>query len=214
MDRIALDIETIPLAKDPDFDSPEDWSVYAIALGHSAPDSDTVVDVLFRDNPHFTAERDLIERMIDWVADHTRGEARTILTYNGESYDLPVLRHRAYELDEAITDSNLAERLYLLLETSLHTDLIQIMKERKGYFVSLDDALEEHNIDADKPEWMGKPLEGSDMPSMGLELISSRQNDELRKKVYRYAASDVKPLFDLDRKLNARECTSRELSQR
>lgn len=197
MDHIALDIETIPLETDPDFDDPSHWTVFAIALGHKAPGSDIVVDVLFRDSEHFNAERDLINRMIDWVADRTNGEARTLITYNGDSYDLPILKHRATTLDDEIPDSNLAERLYMMLETSLHTDLIQDIKQQKGYYVSLDDALDEFSIDADEPKWMGSTVTGSDMPSMGLELVSGRANDGLRDTVRRYAASDVEPLFRL-----------------
>lgn len=197
MDLVAIDIETIPLEQDPDFNNPSDWTVFAVAIGHSSPESDTVVDVLFRDSPHFNSERELIDRMIDWIAERTSGEARTLITYNGESYDLPILKHRAYVLDDENPESNLAERLYLLLETSLHTDLIQLMEDKKGYYVSLDDALEEFGIDADEPSWLGSTVTGADMPSMGLELISGRDNPELRETVRRYAASDVEPLFEL-----------------
>ena len=207
MDHIALDIETIPLKTDPDFDDPSHWTVFAVALGHKPPDSDFVVDVLFRDNTHFDAEQDLIERMIDWIAEHTHGKQRRILTYNGESYDLPILKHRAYVLDDEVPDSNLAERLYMMLETSLHTDLIQDIKQEKGYYVSLDDALDEFSIDADEPKWMGKPVAGEDMPSMGLEIISGRANDGLRETVKRYAASDVEPLFRLYEELQPSETT-------
>lgn len=207
MDHIALDIETIPLETDPDFDDPSHWTVFAIALGHKTPDSDMVVDVLFRDHAHFDAERDLIERMIDWIAEHTHGKQRRILTYNGESYDLPILKHRATVLDDEIPDSNLAERLYMMLETSLHADLIQDIKQQKGYYVSLDDALDEFSIDADEPEWMGSTVTGADMPSMGLELVSGRANDGLRDTVRRYAASDVEPLFRLYEELQSTKAT-------
>ena len=203
MDNIALDIETIPLETDPDFNDPSHWTVFAIALGHKPPDSDFVVDVLFRDNTHFDAERDLIERMIDWIAEHTHGKQRRILTYNGESYDIPILKHRATVLDDEIADSNVAERLYMMLETSLHTDLIQDIKQQKGYYVSLDDALDEFSIEADEPKWMGPKVTGADMPSMGLELLFERANDELRETVKRYAASDVGPLFRLYEELQS-----------
>jgi len=209
MDHIALDIETIPLETDPDFDDPSHWTVFAVALGHKAPDSDLVVDVLFRDSVHFNAERDLINRMIDWVADRTNGEARTLITYNGDSYDFPILRHRTCVLDDEFPDSNVAERLCMMLETSMHTDLIQSMKDRKGYYVSLEDSLEEFDISYDEPEWLGSTVTGADMPSMGLEVISGRANPELRETVYSYAASDVKPLFQLHQSLNERQCMSR-----
>lgn len=200
MDLIALDIETIPLEKDPNFDNPEHWAIFAVALGHYSERTSTVVDVLFRDNPGLHAERVLLNNMIDWIAERTHGKARTILSYNGKSYDLPILQYRAYELDEAITDSNLTERLNLLMETSHHTDLIKDMKDRKGYYVSLDDALDEFSIKADEPEWLGKKITGADMPSMGLELLAERApsaNDDLREAVRRYASSDVAPLFEL-----------------
>jgi len=46
--RIAIDIETIPLVNDPDFQNPEHWTVFAVALGHAPPHGDTNVTVLFR----------------------------------------------------------------------------------------------------------------------------------------------------------------------
>ena len=35
------------------------------------------------------------------------------------------------------------------------------------------------------------------MPSMGAELVDGGEADGLRDAVYRYAASDVEPLFEL-----------------
>lgn len=95
----------------------------------------------------------------------------------------------------------MVNRLYLLTQTSDHTDLILEMKEREGYWVSLDDALDMYGIDSDTPYWMDKPVEGSDMPSMGLELLSNTDNPRLRDVARRYAASDVEPLFELHEKL-------------
>lgn len=69
--------------------------------------------------------------------------------------------------------------------------------EERGYHVALDEMLDEHGIEADCPEWLGKEVSGSDMPSMGMELLSDRSNEDLREVVRRYAASDVAPLFEL-----------------
>jgi hypothetical protein len=194
--RITIDIETIPLVNGPDFQNPEHWTVFAVALGHAPPQGDTNVTVLFRDNPTLTAEGELINDTIDWIADRT-DSGRTILTYNGNNYDLPVLKHRASRIDDVDSGMSVSKRLNLLLDTSNHVDLIQEMKDRKGDWVSLDDALEIHQITADEPEWMGSKVTGDDMPSMGIELLTDRPNADLREAVRRYAASDVAPLFEL-----------------
>jgi hypothetical protein len=198
--RIAIDIETIPLVNDPDFQNPEHWTVFAVALGHAPPHGDTNVTVLFRNTPTLTAEGELINDTIDWIADRT-DSGRTILTYNGNNYDLPVLRHRASRIDDVDSGMSVSRRLTLLLDTSNHVDLIQDMKDWKGDWVSLDDALEIHQITADEPEWMGSKVTGAEMPSMGIELLSDRPNADLRRVVERYAASDVDPLFELHEKL-------------
>lgn len=198
--RIAIDIETIPLVNDPDFQNPEHWTVFAVALGHAPPHGDTNVTVLFRNTPTLTAEGELINDTIDWIADRT-DSGRTILSYNGNNYDLPVLRHRASRIDDVDSGMSVSRRLALLLDTSNHVDLIQDMKDRKGDWVSLDDALEIHQITADEPEWMGSKVTGAEMPSMGIELLSDRPNTDLRRVVERYAASDVDPLFELHEKL-------------
>lgn len=99
----------------------------------------------------------------------------------------------------------MGERLNILLDTSTHVDLIEKMREREGDWVSLDDALEAYGIDADEPEWMGSKVTGADMPSMGLELLTDRNNTDLRETVRRYAASDVAPLFELHDRLSGCE---------
>jgi hypothetical protein len=201
-DRIALDLETIPLVDNPDFETPAHWTVFAAALGHSDGDA-TEVDVLFRDSHTYTSEAALINDAIDWIAERA-GSNRVILTYNGENYDLPVLKHRAERIDAAETGSNVSERLSLLLDTSQHVDLIEDMRDMTGDWVSLDDALESHDITADTPMWMGEKVAGADMPSMGLELLTERDNTDLREAVRRYAASDVEPLFELHESLQGR----------
>lgn len=199
-DRIALDIETIPLETDPDFEKPCHWTVFAVALGH-IDDSMTEPDinVVFRDNPSTRAENRLLSVTLDWIAERApTAENRELLTYNGSKYDLPILQNRARRAQRSHPQDNVLERLALFLDSTDHIDLIQIMREKEGHWVSLDDALEAHSIDADEPYWLDKPITGADMPEMGLEILTDRPNDDLREAVRRYAASDVAPLFELD----------------
>jgi len=201
-DRVALDLETIPLVKDPAFDDPSHWTPFCVALGYDSGVGDPDVDVLFRNNGTIGSEAQLLHSMIDWIADRT-DDSPVLLTYNGQSYDLPILKHRSDVINDEIPGSNLVERLYLLTQTCDHVDLIQLMKDREGYWVSLDDALDQYGIASDDPEWLGKPVTGSDMPEMGLELLSDAPNDDLQEAVRRYASTDVQPLFELDRELRS-----------
>lgn len=194
--RVALDIETIPLVDNPDFQDPAHWTVFAVALGHAPPDDDLSVTVLFRDGATLTAEGELITDTIDWVANQT-ASGRTILTYNGNKYDLPILEHRAARIDDVEPGENIGERLSLLLDTSTHTDLIEDMKEQEGEWISLDDALSSYGIGGDQPDWRKTKVTGADMPAMGLELLTDRPSIGLQEAVRRYAASDVAPLFKL-----------------
>jgi predicted PolB exonuclease-like 3'-5' exonuclease len=208
MDRFALDIETIPLTNDPDFDDPTDWTVFAVALGHQTDASgagDLDVAVLFRQTDSIGAENRLLQDVLDWIAERTRrGEPRELLTYNGSSYDLPILQERARRARRLDPRGNIVERLVLFFGSTDHVDLIQIMRAERGRWVSLDDALDMHGIVADEPCWMGEKITGADMPSMGRELIANRRpgvNEELREAVRRYASSDVAPLFELHDKI-------------
>lgn len=203
--QIALDIETIPTCDEPDFSDPSHWIPFCIALGHRDETGDVDVDVLFREDSTVESEAQLLDRTIDWIAQRTGNADRELVTYNGSSYDFPILKHRAYSIDDTGPERNVTQRLYLLLQTSEHVDLMEDMIDKRGYHVSLDDALDEHDISAEEATWMDKKVTGADMPSMGLELLSDRPDDELRDAVRRYAASDVQPLFELcDKLLNRR----------
>ena len=201
VNRVALDIETIPLVDDPDFSDPSHWSPFAVALGHQPSTSaDIEVEVLFRSDSTAESEAKLYHNMINWIAERT-GDSRELVTFNGTDYDLPILKHRSYRVPELDTRGSVVERLYLLLQTSDHVDLMQDMVDLKGYHVSLDDSLAMHGIECDEPTWNGEKITGGHMPEMGLELLSNGSNTELREKVHRYAASDVEPLFELHDRL-------------
>lgn len=198
MDRVALDLETIALVDDPSFDNPEHWTIFAVATGFAPdPTSEPVVEVFFREDSTLQAEADLINETIDWIAAKCNSGPRILITYNGEGYDLPLLRHRISVIDDSVSEASITQRVNFFLGTSEHADLIQDVKEIEGYYRSLDDTLKKYNIESDSPTWMGKEVTGADMPSFGLELLSDQPNQDLREVTYRYAASDVKPLFEL-----------------
>lgn len=203
--RFAIDIETISTVDDPDFSDPEHWIPFCVAAGHLAPgDDEPEVEVLFRSDSSIAAERRLLDRTIDWIAERSESsEPLELVTYNGESYDIPILQHRAAEISGSNPGVGVRNRLDLLLYSAEHVDLMQHVVDRRGYHASLDDVLDDHGIECDKPEWLGDKVTGGDMPEFGLELLSDRPDDELRDAVRRYAASDVQPLFDLHRQLRS-----------
>lgn len=204
MNRFSIDIETVSTVTDPDFTEPTHWLPFAIALGHQLEGMEEPdVVVVFREDPGLAAEHRMLSNCLDWIARNVeRREERVLLTYNGDGYDLPILKHRAEMLDREI-ESNLSDRLSLFLNGSRHVDLIQEMKEREGYWVSLDDALSMHDIEYDRVEWLDREVSGKDMLSFGLELMTDRPNDDLKEVTRRYAASDVRPLFSLHDRLRA-----------
>ncbi|AXR80718.1 ribonuclease H-like domain-containing protein [Natrarchaeobaculum sulfurireducens] len=195
--RFALDLETIPQVDDPDFQTPEHWIPFCVTLGFQPePGAEPEVDVLFRDTDTIKSERDLYMRTIDWIADRAPIENVTIITYNGVSYDIPILRHRTSVVDEQ-TGSNTRTRLDILLDVCRHEDLILPLKDQHDRWVSLDEALNIHWIDSDSPTWGGEEVTGADMPDMAQDIMTGDASDDLLKAVYRYAASDVAPLFEL-----------------
>ena len=204
MDRVALDIETVSTVSDPDFSNPAHWIPFAVAVGHSSPSSACSINVHFRKGESLRAEADLFHDVIDWAASRCNQENRIVISYNGSSYDIPILRHRARILDDELGE-DLTQRLYFLLDTATHHDLMDDMVEQKGYHVSLDDALSMHDIEAEEPEWNGEKVTGADMPNFGLELMSGypdNVNSDLREVTRRYAQSDVEPLFELHSRLH------------
>lgn len=202
--RFALDLETVATVDDPDFDNPQHWLPFASALGYQeSHDSEPEVEVIFRSSPTIECEAMMLEEMFEWFAQrHPGGRADVeMLTYNGVSYDYPILKHRCNEISSQ-TDKQPSERLYLLDQATEHIDLIQRLRDRTGRWISLDDALSMHDIHAASPKWNGEPVSGSDMPRMGERIMSDDECEDLRTAVERYAASDVSPLFKLRHQLD------------
>ncbi|WIV66568.1 ribonuclease H-like domain-containing protein [Natrialbaceae archaeon AArc-T1-2] len=200
--RLALDIETVPLVSDPAFDDPSDWKPFCITVGYQPARGETVeTEVLFRQGATFRYEQLMFDDFFDWVtARHDTSERVELVTYNGDSYDIPILKDRAYKVTGEL-DSDTIDRLYLLLQACDHVDLILDLKADLGYYCSLDDALAMHNIEADAPTWNGEKVTGKHMLDMGEKIMNGSAPDELIEAVRRYAASDVEPLFELHDKI-------------
>jgi hypothetical protein len=196
--RVALDLETIPTVEDPSFADPAHWNPFCVALGHqplsrSKPD----VEVLFREDSTVAAEAQLLGDTLDWITSRVGDDEYVLLTYNGESYDLPILQECGQRYSVSPDRQNISKRLAQFLDSTVHVDIIQKMKVEHGYRMSLDDALDEYGIDAEEPIWQERPVTGADMPEMGAQLLNDEPTPELRTAVRRYASSDVEPLFKL-----------------
>ena len=194
--RFALDIETIARVDDPAFDRPSHWETFAVALGYQPePAVKPEVEVLFRRDDSVQAEARLYEDVCQWIKDRHPGDEATLVTYNGDGYDLPIIRHRVREAAH-FSREQLAQQLYLIELSTEHDDLIQVMRGRTGRWVSLDDALAMHSIEAEQATWRGEPVTGKDMLEMGQALMTD-DVPGLRAAVETYAESDVRPLFRL-----------------
>ncbi|ELZ14424.1 hypothetical protein C478_07362 [Natrinema thermotolerans DSM 11552] len=195
---VALDIECINLVEPPDLDfqDPTHWSVFAVPLGHRPDDSDTVqTDVLFRRGSTVCDELELIERVTAWVRDR---DPDRLVTFNGDSYDLPILRHRSSVTAHECPGSHpVRDNVDLVLATLDHNDLFTAVKEDAGYNVPLDSALDYHDIPTPDVTLGGEEVTGEDMPGLGLRVLSGDVTDEELKAVRDYAESDVEPLFRL-----------------
>ncbi|WP_154658665.1 hypothetical protein [Halopiger djelfimassiliensis] len=216
--NLALDIETIQTVEEGelDLDNPNHLELLCIGVGYQ-PSSDGPIetDVLFREGSSTAAELDLIESLCDWL--ETR-EATTLLTYNGE-FDLGHIQARAELASQATKqrDGKTVQRVEKLFSQLTHNDL-----KRPG--LSLETVADvpetywdiyNHNIDP--TDWRrtqkelgnfdeDRPLDdpvisGSDIPYFGQEFLTSTKGSPkyraLYEMIYRYAISDVEPLFDL-----------------
>lgn len=194
---VAVDIECINLVPAPDlrFDDPTHWTLFCIPIGYRAPDGTVETDVLFRPGASLCEERDLIDRMLEWIRDRKPTE---LLTYNGEFYDEPILRYRArVSTRECRGHHDTNDNLELVLDALTHVDLFQVVKEQAGFNVPLESALKYHEI-PDEPTYLdGEEISGADMPDLGLRILSGDVSKDEVRAVREYAESDVEPLFEL-----------------
>ncbi len=194
---VAVDIECVNLIPEPDleFSDPSHWSVFCIPVGYRSPTGDVTTAVIFRRGPSLNDERELIERVTDWIRDSRPSK---IITYNGEHYDYPILRHRAgVTATESLGAHDTLTNLEIVIGNIEHTDLFPVVKEDAGYNVPLDSALNYHDIPTEETELNGSVIDGSDMPDLGVRIMTGDATAAEKKAVADYAESDVEPLFSL-----------------
>ncbi|QCS43643.1 3'-5' exonuclease [Natrinema versiforme] len=195
---VAFDIETINLVPQPDieFSDPTHWCLFAVPVGYRDPDGTVETDVLIRPGSTLCDERKLIDDVIEWIRD--RRPAR-LVTFNGDYYDLPVIRHRArVTTRECRGHYTTYDDLQLVLDAVDHHDLFIQVKRQAGYNVKLESALQYHDIDTVETTLNGDVITGADMPELGLKILSGEATSEEIDAVREYAESDVQPLFQLE----------------
>jgi hypothetical protein len=224
--RLALDIETVSpglaLGERPDFRDSGDFELLAVALGYESRAGDGRESaVLFRTGTGLGAELDLLECTLDWLDDRP---ADTLLTYNGEAFDLLHLRGRARLASEALgAREHVTGRLDAVLDGVAHDDLRNRAVDRFGGYPSFEDACRRVGVDVPETHWAdydhGKDpttwrgatgtddpqVTNRDVPQFGaayLELAEAGATHthtfrELERLLTDYARSDVEPLFEL-----------------
>lgn len=193
---IAIDIECINLVVEPDlrFDDPSHWTLFCVPIGYRN-NGDIETDVLFRRGSSLCDERRLIDRVLEWI--RSRRPAR-IMTYNGESYDLPILRHRStVTTRECRGHHDTHDNFELVFDAIPHVDVFNAVKDDAGFNVPLESALSYHDITVTETYLAGEEIGGGDMPELGLKILSGTNTYEEIQAVQKYAESDVRPLFEL-----------------
>ncbi|WP_435196083.1 hypothetical protein [Natronomonas sp. EA1] len=220
--RLALDIETVSphLAPDewPDFEDSDDFELLAVALGHDAEGVETTV--LFRDGTSPESELDLIERVLEWCASR---DADTLVTFNGDRFDLLHLRGRAARAAEAVGDSAVPDRVERFLDSLEHDDLRTRAVARWGGKPSFEQACARVDVPVTATHWAdydhgmepddwrrsrdfgSEEVKNGDIPQFGERYLALAEVDargtltfrELERLLTDYARSDVEPLFAL-----------------
>lgn len=208
---LSLDIETMPTVEDPDFTDPSDWRVLAIALGSRSASSDRQTTVLMRRSDTKWAEYMLIDRAIEWLQARN---AWTICTYNGKTYDLPILRHRAQETMPIHLqfDTSAPSRLDRALDAATHRDLfreIRAQQRENAPWLSLEDACHKHDIEISSTRYEREVVTGADIPRIGAKILDIETNSKEEEQTLReYASEDVRPLMELADALDEQEVTA------
>lgn len=202
---LALDIETMPVVDDPDFNAPSHWRVLAIALGSVSPRTEQQTTVLLRRSDSKTAEAMLIDRAIMWLQARN---ASTLVTYNGSTFDLPILRHRAQATMPSVRfDTSVSKRLNSMLDAATHRDLFRELRRRRGEnapWLSLEDACYEYDIEITSARYEREIVNGSDVPRLGAKILDVATDSADEERVLReYASEDVRPLIQLAQKIES-----------
>lgn len=198
-DRFALDLEATPTCDDPSFTDPADWRPFAVVLAYEREDCTETIVITASDET-LAAEAVMYHNSITWIAERLTGPPTRLLTYNGRQYDIPILEYRA-----GVVQRDVPRRLDLLAEYTDHIDLLDLVVKDRGHRMSIDDVLAMLRLDSDTPTWdSGRKVTGEDMLELGPRILSGDATDDELDAVKRYAASDVRPLFEVHDRLENR----------
>lgn len=226
--RLAFDIETIN-AERPDtgrFDAQNSEHVefFCVCVAYQTePGTRPDHEIIFRHGKGVNAELEVIERTLDYLESKP---PESVLTYNGDGFDLPHLTGRARIAAETLEDRfDVAQRAEAFVDRVESIDLMPEACAACGdEYTSFEDACEAFGVDV-----VRTPLEaysfdidvvshrptskgidpyvmGCDIPVLGeryLNLTKVGATDhpafqELHDAIEHYAATDVVPLFELD----------------
>lgn len=210
---LALDIESIPTVDNPSFEAPSDWLVFAVALAYRDEDESVVSSVFFRETDSPTAGQLLLEDVFAWMkTEATAGD--TLLTYNGSSFDLPIIREQTHTCDVIEGPPgvpSLTTQWETLLDLLSRRDLFLEVRDQQSEHAkwpSLVEACEERGIRTTSPRFDGRVIEGADMPMLGEQILDDTGDPTAaRETVRKYATQDVELLFPLADTLDKQEVT-------
>lgn len=223
---LAVDIETVSLTDDPDFEDTSDWELLAVGLGYQPGlGADIESDVLFREGEWgIEATNDLLERVREWCSD----KKATTVTFNGDRFDKVHLQNWSKKAAKRCNNGPLQIQYEILFRD--HVDLKPIAKrqcvdwpgwknhasyeevcEWEGIDVP-ETRFDEYDLDAmleqtaiDKPVVEGRHL-GEYLGTRYVQhhtqgTTDSGEFEELKQLIYDYTESDIRPLIRLARTL-------------
>lgn len=200
---LALDIETAPTVDNPDFAAPSDWLVFAVALAHRSEDGSTEATVFFRETESPTAGQLLLMDVFQWIKT-TATAGDTLLTYNGLSFDLPIIREQTHTCDviEGPPDvPSLTSQWETLLDLLPRRDLFLEARDQQpetAKWPALVEACEDRGIRTKSARYENRVITGEDMPELGEKIMDpTTESDDERATVREYATQDVELLFQL-----------------
>jgi hypothetical protein len=152
---LAFDLETVspdvPAGEYPDFDDPGDFELLAAAVavqevGTRPADSPDEATVLFREGASPEAEAAFGARLVDALAG---ADPDTLVTFNGERFDLPVTAGRL----ERSGAADAATALDALLESIDHLDLKHSAWSAYGNYTSLEELCAHQELPVARTHW-------------------------------------------------------------
>lgn len=197
----AIDIECVPRGESPEFDGPAGhWETFVISAACTpTPDGGPESAVFVRRDGSDDARRHLLAATANWL--RTRAP-QTIITYNGKSFDMPILNDHI----DAISDEQLAEYLRDQLHKPDHRDLFGELVERRpenAKWPSLSESVREFGIDAPVTKLDGDVVDGGLMPALGARILRGEGLGERERfALQKYARTDVTPLEKLARAID------------